>query len=139
MSSSTLDPDNLPRTGDRSLGKGHGTKALGPSDSSDAGSDLQGASGLAHQVGTGLSGGTTSAPEESTAGGTAGPDIGDANLDSDTDSSGTGERAAAARDTVVEDGRDIDTDHIETINPNSPDNDRDQQDRDKQRSQQQTR
>lgn len=117
MSSSTLDPDNIPGTPDRNLGKGHGTKALGPSDTSDAGSDLQGAPGLAHQVGAGLSGGTTSAPEESTAGATAGPDVGDANLDSDTDSSGTGERAAASRDTVVEDGADIDTDHIESINP----------------------
>ncbi|MGZ3252990.1 MAG: hypothetical protein ACXU7D_01620, partial [Burkholderiaceae bacterium] len=53
--------------------------------------------------------------EASTADYTAGPDVGDANLDSDTDSGGTGERAAAARDTVAPDGVDIDTDHIETI------------------------
>lgn len=38
MSSSTLDPDNTPR-GDRQLGLGHGLGALGPSDSSDSGSD----------------------------------------------------------------------------------------------------
>jgi hypothetical protein len=40
MSSSTLDLpiEQAPRTG-----KGHGTSALGPSDSSDSGSDLQGA------------------------------------------------------------------------------------------------
>lgn len=116
MSSSTLDPDNLPGTVDRTLGKGHGTASLGPSDTSDSGSDLQAAPGLAQQVGIGLTGGTNSDVEANTAGDTAGPDLGDANLDSDSDSSGTGERASAARDTVVEDGEDIDTDHIETIN-----------------------
>jgi hypothetical protein len=38
--SSTLDPDNFPESPDRSLGKGHGTDALGPSDISDTGSDV---------------------------------------------------------------------------------------------------
>ncbi|MES2536634.1 MAG: hypothetical protein V4632_12260 [Pseudomonadota bacterium] len=115
---STLDPEStsLP---DRQLGKGHGTDALGPSDSSDTGSDVHGGFGLAQQVGKDLhlGTGTTSDPEESTAGYTEGPDIGDANLDSDTDSSGTGERATADRDTVVSDGQDIDTDHIEWLDP----------------------
>ncbi|MGZ3235927.1 MAG: hypothetical protein ACXWIN_11005 [Burkholderiaceae bacterium] len=115
MASSTLDPDIVTTRSDRIIGKGHGTQALGPSDSSDSGSDLFGAPGLAHQIGLGLTTGNTSDPEESTADNTAGPDVGDANLDSDTDSSGTGERAAAARDTVTPDGADIDTDHIETI------------------------
>lgn len=117
MSSSTLDPDNLSTRRDRIVGKGHGTDALGPSDSSDSGSDLFGAPGLAQQIelGLGLDTGTTSDMEESTAGDTAGPDVGDANLDSDTDADGTGERAAAGRDTVVPDGADIDADHIETI------------------------
>lgn len=36
---STLDPDNFPDPPDRKLGTGHGTGALGPSDSSDSGSD----------------------------------------------------------------------------------------------------
>jgi hypothetical protein len=112
---STLDPEVLSNRPDRILNKGHGTQALGPSDSSDSGSDLYGAPGLAQQVGLGLGTGTTSDPEESAADYTAGPDIGDANLDSDTDSSGTGERAAAGRDPVMRDGADIDTDHIETI------------------------
>ncbi len=115
MADSTLDPDILTTRPDRITGKGHGTQALGPSDSSDSGSDLFGAAGLAHEVGFGLATGTTSDPEDSLAGYTAGPDVGDANLDSDTDSSGTGERAAAARDSVIRDGADIDTDHIETI------------------------
>lgn len=86
---STLDPDNMTGPPDRVLGKGHGTRALGPSDSSDSGSDV--------------------------AGGTAGADMGDANLDSDSDRSGTGEVASAGHDTVAPDGADIDVDHIETI------------------------
>ncbi|MDC8757566.1 hypothetical protein [Janthinobacterium fluminis] len=103
MSGSSLDPDRLPFGADRVLGRGHGTGALGPSDSSDSGSDLRGAPGLA-------AGGKTDAED-----GTAGPDVGDADLDSDTDAGGTGERAAAGRDTEVPDGADIDVDHIETI------------------------
>jgi hypothetical protein len=117
MPSSTLTPDNFPAGRDRRVLQGHGTFALGPSDSSDSGSDLQGAPGLASQVdGFGLDHpGTTSDPEESFADNTAGPDIGDSNLDSDSDRYGTGERAAAARDTVAEDGADIGTDRIEYI------------------------
>ena len=95
---STLDPDNFPDPPDRSLGSGHGTGALGPSDSSDSGSDLVGAAGLAGEEALDLDTGTTSDLEASSAGGTAGPDVGDANLDSDSDSGGTGERAAAGRD-----------------------------------------
>ncbi len=116
---STLDPDNFPEPPDRSLGTGHGTGALGPSDSSDSGSDLVGAAGLAGEDMLDLGSGTTSDLEAGSAGGTAGPDVGDANLSSDSDSGGTGERATAGRDTVVRDGADIDVDHIEAI-PNLP-------------------
>ncbi|WP_229262266.1 hypothetical protein [Duganella guangzhouensis] len=42
MADSTLDPDNLPAGADRTLGRGHGTRALGPSDNSDSGSDVIG-------------------------------------------------------------------------------------------------
>jgi hypothetical protein len=121
---STLDPENFPDPPDRTLGVGHGTGALGPSDSSDSGSDLVGASGLAGEDGLDLDTGNTSDLEASTAGGTAGPDVGDANLDSDSDSGGTGERAAAGRDTVIRDGADIDVDHIEAI-PDVPLDDED--------------
>jgi hypothetical protein len=114
--SSTLDPDNFPELPDRVIGRGHGTGALGPSDSSDTGSDVAGGPGMAQEEGLDLGSGTTSDLEQSMAGGTAGPDVGDANLDSDSDSSGTGECAAAGRDTVARDGGDIDTDHIETVN-----------------------
>lgn len=42
MADSTLDPDNIPAGADRVLGRGHGTRALGPSDNSDSGSDVSG-------------------------------------------------------------------------------------------------
>jgi len=113
---STLDPDNFPTAPDRVLGRGHGTGALGPSDTSDSGSDIQGGSGLAQQIEeNNLDGGTNEDLDESTAGGTAGPDVGDADLDSDSDAGGTGERATVGRDTTAPDGADIDVDHIETI------------------------
>lgn len=106
----TLGPDRHSSAGDRTTGN------LGPSDLSDTGSDMKGGPGLAHQVGiTGLGTGTTSDPEESTAGGTAGPDVGDANLDSDSDSGGTGERMAGARDQVKEYGTDIGIDRVDPL------------------------
>jgi hypothetical protein len=121
---STLDPDNFPTAPDRVLGRGHGTGALGPSDTSDSGSDVRGGSGLAQQVDTGLDQGTNEDIDQSMAGGTAGPDVGDANLDSDSDAGGTGERATAGRDTTAADGADIDVDHVETI-PLATDDERD--------------
>lgn len=92
MSSSTLTPGNLPASPDRRIFQGHGTAALGPSDTSDSGSDIQGAPGIAPGV-----------------------DATDTDLESDTDSGGTGERAAADRDGAARDGADIDTDHIEYL------------------------
>lgn len=85
MSESTLDPDNLPVTSDRKLGKGHGTDALGPSDRSDTGSDVQG-----------------------------GPAAEEGLLDSDTDAEGTGERGAVGSDPDTL-GADINVDHIESV------------------------
>ncbi|MYM26348.1 hypothetical protein GTP46_27335 [Duganella sp. FT135W] len=45
MADSTLDPDNIPVGTDRKLGSGHDKRTLGPSDTSDSGSDLVGESG----------------------------------------------------------------------------------------------
>ena len=45
MGSSTLTPENLPAGPDRRIHQGHGTAALGPSDSSDSGSDMMGVPG----------------------------------------------------------------------------------------------
>ena len=90
--------------------KGHGTDALGPSDSSDSGSDLQGP-GLYESDADliGLDRGTNEDMPHALG---AGRDVGDANLDSDTDASGTGERAAAGRDIEDEAGSDIGPDHL---------------------------
>ena len=91
----------LERTGERppTTDKGHGTDALGPSDRSDTGSDITGGPGLSPDDATlDLPRGTTSDLDRTRRRRTAGPDIGDENLDSDSDSTGTGERAAAGRD-----------------------------------------
>jgi len=98
MANSSLD-----RTGERTpvTWKGHGTEALGPSDSSDTGSDITGAPGLDEESSAlDLQTGTTSDLDHNPRGRrkTAGPDVGDENLDSDTDAGGTGERGAAGRD-----------------------------------------
>lgn len=127
--SSTLDPDNFPVGRDRSVGRGHGTGALGPSDTSDSGSDVQGGPGLAQQEELDLGSGTTSDLDSGTARGTAGPDLGDADLDSDSDSGGTGERAAAGRDSTAEDGQDISVDHVIGPNGEGSDEDLTEQDR----------
>ena len=84
MSNSTLDPENAFQR-DRQLGKGHGTAALGPSDTSDSGSDVSA--------------------------GDVGADLGDAMLASDTDAGGTGERAGIGHDDATLDA-DIGVDQI---------------------------
>ena len=81
--------------------RGHGTRALGPSDSTDSGSDIVGGPGLNDEDGLGLDPGTTSGPDHDGPGADAGADLGDADLDSDTDRNGTGERGAAGRDSTV--------------------------------------
>ena len=81
--------------------KGHDTAALGPSDSSDTGSDIAGGPGLNLDDGLEPPPGTTSDPDVDAEGATAGPDIGDADLDADSDREGTGERAAAGRDSTL--------------------------------------
>jgi hypothetical protein len=123
MASGFLHPDNLTPGPNRVVPPGHGIDALGPSDTSDSGSDLKGAPGLAQQIdGFGLEKNSQDL-EESFAGYTAGPDVGDANLDGDSDSSGTGEHAAAVRDTIVPDGADIAPDRIERIWPDESETD----------------
>lgn len=116
---STLDPDNFQDRPDRSLGKGHGIDSLGPSDISDTGSDVVGGPGFAEALDEeqtlDFDHGTTSDLEQSHAGGTAGPDVGDADFSADSDMGGTGERAAAGRDNVSKDGADIGTDQIVSI------------------------
>ena len=107
MPASTLDVDEStpPVTH-----KGHGTDALGPSNSSDSGSDLQGPGLYESDADViGLDRGTN---EEMSHAGGAGRDVGDTNLDSDTDAEGTGERVAAGRDIDGEVGSDIAPDRL---------------------------
>lgn len=82
MAGSTLDPDNVP-SGQRTKPAGRDTRALGPSDSSDSGSDVAGADSL----------------------------LGDIDLDAGSDRFGTGERMAADREPAREDA-DRDTDRV---------------------------
>jgi len=81
MSGSTLNPPEESRP---VLGKGHTTGALGPSDSSDSGSDIRGAGQRPGEVEGEL--------DEHAL------DGGDLELGSDTDRNGTGERASADGD-----------------------------------------
>ena len=74
--------------------KGRSAETLGPSDTSDSGSDIQGASRLKTDAEEGQLGGAT--PIDS---------------DSDSDSMGTGERASAVPD-GARDGADISPDRI---------------------------
>jgi hypothetical protein len=87
---------SLMRTGETppTLGKGHGTADLGPTDSTDSGSDVRGGPGFRDDERLGQS--HESEGDDSQEG--AGPDLGDRDLDSDSDRSGTGERASAGRD-----------------------------------------
>jgi hypothetical protein len=99
-------------TPDRVLGKGHGTGALGPSDTSDTGSDVTGGPGLIEGDAIGLDQGTSEDPERS-ASATAGATIGDTDLDARTDSTGTGERKTAGREPAVRANSDRLADRIE--------------------------
>lgn len=96
---------------DREVSKGHGTAALGPSDTSDSGSDLVGP-GLIEGDVIGLDRGTN---EDVDAGPGAGLDVGDGDLNSDSDSVGTGEHMTAGREPGRRANRDILPDHIERV------------------------
>jgi hypothetical protein len=95
MTSSTLDPDNeLPQKGS----PGNTTGALGPSDSSDSGSDVAGAKRHDFDRDTELDNHAL--------------ETGDTELDSDTDRAGTGERASADGDETLEFDSDIEPDRV---------------------------
>lgn len=102
MAGSTLDPDLIPEP-DRSLGKGHDTKSLGPSDVTDSGSDVQPGVHAVEELDLGLDKGTTEDPDTRTL-----------EVEGDSDAGGTGERASAGRDSV-ELGGDIGFDRIDRI------------------------
>jgi hypothetical protein len=95
--SSTLDPDNpMPEPPERGGAEG----SLGPSDSSDSGSDMAGAKRHDFDRDTELDDHAL--------------EIGDAELASQTDRAGTGERSLAEGDSTLTEDADIQPDHIET-------------------------
>jgi hypothetical protein len=99
---------------DRQTQKGHGTSALGPSDTSDSASDITGAPGVIEGDVIGLDHGTYEDIDDGPTR-TAGADIGDVDLDSDSDSVGTGEHMTAGREPTARENRDIRPDHIERV------------------------
>ena len=113
--SSTLDPDNF-TAGKRPAPKGHDVKSLGPSDSSDSGSDMAGP-GLIDDDALALDRGTN---EDTEAGpddvADAGPSVGNLGMDSDSDRYGTGEHLTAGKDPNIRVGGDIGVDRIVDAN-----------------------
>ena len=103
------------RAKDRVVDSGHGTSALGPSDTSDSGSDIVGGPGTLEGDVIGLDRGTNEDPDVRGPVHTAGADIGDADLDSDSDSVGTGEHLTAGSDPQLRANSDLLPDHVERI------------------------
>jgi len=111
-SSSTLDPENFPASPQRKLPKGHDVRSLGPSDSSDSGSDMAGP-GLIDDDALNLDRGTnedTEAGRDDVA--DAGASVGDLGMDDNSDRNGTGERMAAGKEPRIRVDGDYDTDRI---------------------------
>jgi hypothetical protein len=102
MAGSTLDPDLIPEP-DRSLGRGHDAKSLGPSDVSDTGSDVQPGVRAVEELDLGLDKGTNEDPDTRLI-----------DVEADSDATGTGERTTAGRDSV-EMGGDISVDRVDAI------------------------
>jgi hypothetical protein len=114
MAGSTLDPDNFPVGGQRrkKVGVGHDTKSLGPSDSSDSGSDMAGP-GITEGDQLGLDRGTNQDMEDGKRNiADAGPSVGDLNMDDHSDRFGTGEHLTAGKDPNVRVNADRDADRV---------------------------
>lgn len=109
---STLDPENFPVERKRKTLKGHDVKSLGPSDSSDSGSDMAGP-GLVGEDALRLGRGTNQDSEtgqDNVA--DAGPSVGDLGMDDTSDRSGTGEHLTAGKEPKVRVNADRDADRV---------------------------
>jgi hypothetical protein len=106
-----LDPDNFPNEDEPGIPAGHDLRSLGPSDSSDSGSDLIGP-GLVDDDQLGLDRGTNEDSEGGRWLADAGASVGDLGLDSNSDRYGTGERSTAGKEQQVRMGGDIAPDRI---------------------------
>jgi hypothetical protein len=109
---STLDPENFPAGRSRRTPKGHDTASLGPSDTSDSGSDMAGP-GLLDEDQLGLDRGTN---EDSEAGrrnvADAGASVGDLDMNDNSDCVGTGEHLTAGKDPDIRVNADRDADRV---------------------------
>jgi hypothetical protein len=111
-SRNTLDPDQVPARARERGFKGHDLRSLGPSDSSDSGSDLLGP-GLIDDDRLGLDRGTNEDSEGGhLASDDAGASLGDLGSDDSSDRYGTGERLAAGKEPDVRIAADIAPDRI---------------------------
>jgi len=112
MAGSTLDPDNIPERKRRHTQKGHDVASLGPSDTSDSGSDMKGP-GLVGDNALPLDRGTNEDPEAGTVGKIeAGAAVGDRDMDDTSDSHGTGEHLTAGKDPRIRPNQDRDADRV---------------------------
>jgi len=109
---STLNPNAIATGRHVDSAKGHDVKSLGPSDSSDSGSDMAGP-GLIDDDALGLDRGTN---EDVEAGrhnvADSGASVGDLGMDDNSDRSGTGERLTAGKEPRVRVDGDRDTDRV---------------------------
>jgi len=112
MAGSTLDPDNIPARREHKTVKGTDMKSLGPSDTSDSGSDMAGP-GLIDDDVLPLDRGTNEDPEGGTVGKIeAGASVGDREMDENSDAAGTGEHLTAGKEPRGRVNADRDTDRI---------------------------
>ena len=112
MAGSTLDPDNIPGRPRRKTLKGHDVKSLGPSDTSDSGSDMAGPGAVGDDV-LPLDRGTNEDPESGTVGKIeAGASVGDREMDDTSDKDGTGEHLTAGKEPRVRANQDRDVDRV---------------------------
>lgn len=112
MAGSTLDPDNIPARRGRKTVKGTDVKSLGPSDTSDSGSDMAGPGQVDDDV-LPLERGTNEDPEGGTVGKIeAGASVGDREMDENSDARGTGEHLTAGKEPRGRPNRDRGVDRI---------------------------
>lgn len=110
MAGSTLDPDNFP-AGRRKTPPGHDIRSLGPSDSSDSGSDMEGP-GIVNGDALNLDRGTHEDVEAGSYADVDGSGVGDLDLDGNSDRHGTGEHMSSGREPRVHASGDIDVDRV---------------------------
>ncbi len=110
--SSILDPDNLVPSANQQSVKGHDIKSLGPSDSSDSGSDMTGP-GLVNDDMLNLDRGTNADVESGSYNkADDGTSVGDLGMADNSDRYGTGEHMTAGKDPHVRVSADVDSDRV---------------------------